>query len=146
MRRSANTTTSNRFKKRVRRTFRLAVAAAAVISIFKLCAYAEEQRRDLIRREQRHSEMITLFFAVSALAGLFAALAAAVAEMRKKNGGYAVDLFDRDEYDIVSPDEESDFEGIMRGELDGKNDDAETNQAPVDEHIPIDDEATVENF
>ena len=90
--------------------------------------------------------MITLFFAVSALAGLFAALAAAVAEMRKKNGGYAVDLFDRDEYDIVSPDEESDFEGIMRGELDGKNDDAETNQAPVDEHIPIDDEATVENF
>ena len=34
----------------------------------------------------------------------------------------------------------------MRGELDGKNDDAETNQAPVDEHIPIDDEATVENF
>ena len=136
MRRSANTTTSNRFKKRVRRTFRLAVAAAAVISIFKLCAYAEEQRRDLIRREQRHSAMITLFFAVSALAGLFAALAAAVAEMRKKNG----------EYDIVSPDEESDFEGIMRGELDGKNDDAETNQAPVDEHIPIDDEATVENF
>ena len=146
MRRSANTTTSNRFKKRVRRTFRLAVAAAAVISIFKLCAYAEEQRRDLIRREQRHSAMITLFFAVSALAGLFAALAAAVAEMRKKNGGYAVDLFDRDEYDIGSPDEESDFEGIMRGELDGKNDDAETNQAPVDEHIPIDDEATVENF
>lgn len=141
MRRSANTTTPNRFKKRVRRTFRLAVAAAAVISIFKLCAYAEEQRR-----EQRHSAMITLFFAVSALAGLFAALAAAVAEMRKKNGGYAVDLFDRDEYDIVSPDEESDFEGIMRGELDGKNDDAETNQAPVDEHIPIDDEATVENF
>ena len=50
MRRSANTTTPNRFKKRVRRTFRLAVAAAAVISIFKLCAYAEEQRRDLIRR------------------------------------------------------------------------------------------------
>lgn len=146
MRRSANTTTPNRFKKRVRRTFRLAVAAAAVISIFKLCAYAEEQRRDLIRREQRHSAMITLFLAVSALAGLFAALAAAVAEMRKKNGGYAVDLFDRDEYDIVSPDEESDFEGIMRGELDGKNDDAETNQAPVDEHIPIDDEATVENF
>ena len=93
-----------------------------------------------------YSAMITLFFAVSALAGLFAALAAAVAEMRKKNGGYAVDLFDRDEYDIVSPDEESDFEGIMRGELDGKNDDAETNQAPVDEHIPIDDEATVENF
>ena len=38
------------------------------------------------------------------------------------------------------------IEGIMRGELDGKNDDAETNQAPVDEHIPIDDEATVENF
>ncbi|MEI3057429.1 MAG: hypothetical protein V8T53_03430 [Eubacteriales bacterium] len=146
MRRSANTTTPNRFKKRVRRTFRLAVAAAAVISIFKLCAYAEEQRRDLIRREQRHSAMINLFFAVLALAGLFAALAAAVAEMRKKNGGYAVDLFDRDEYDIVSPDEESDFEGIMRGELDGKNDDAETNQAPVDEHIPIDDEATVENF
>ncbi len=110
MRRPANTTTPNRFRKRVRRTFRFAVAAAAVISIFKLCAYAEEQRRDLIRREQRHSAMITLFFAVSTLAGLFAALAAAVAEMRKKN------------------------------------DDAETNPAPVDEHIPVDDEATVENF
>ena len=119
MRRSANTTTPNRFKKRVRRTFRLAVAAAAVISIFKLCAYAEEQRRDLIRREQRHSAMITLFFAVSALRDSLRR-PAAVAEMRKKNGGYAVDLFDRDEYDIVSPDEESDFEGIMRGEPDGK--------------------------
>ena len=62
------------------------------------------------------------------------------------NGGYAIDLFDRDEYDIVSPDEEDELESIMHGELDGKNDGSASHGHSVSEHIPVDDEATVENF
>lgn len=137
---------SKRIKRRLRRAFKLSVATAAVISIFKLCAYAEEQRRENMRRERRHSAAVTLMFSVSALAALFAAMASALAEIKKRNGGYAIDLFDRDEYDIVSPDEEDELESIMHGELAGKNDEAPTGARSVGEHVPVDDEATVENF
>ena len=105
MKQQSNAAGSRRIKKQLRRAFRLSVATAAVISIFKLCVYAEEQRRDLLRRERRRSAAITLLFSISALVALFTALASAIAEVKKRNGGYAIDLFDRDEYDIVSPDE-----------------------------------------
>ncbi|MDD6260898.1 MAG: hypothetical protein PUA74_07445 [Clostridiales bacterium] len=146
MKQQSNAAGSRRIKKQLRRAFRLSVATAAVISIFKLCVYAEEQRRDLLRRERRHSAAITLLFSISALVALFTALASAIAEVKKRNGGYAIDLFDRDEYDIVSPDEEDELESIMHGELDGKNDESASHGHSVGEHIPVDDEATVENF
>lgn len=145
MRQPANTANPKRIRKRLRRAFRLSVAAAAVISIFKLCAYAEEQRRDLIRRERRRSASITLLFSITALAALFAAFASALTEIKKKNGGYAIDLFDRDEYDIVSPDEEDELESIMHGELGNDEVDSATSST-VSAHIPVDDEATVENY
>ena len=146
MKQQSNAAGSRRIKKQLRRAFRLSVATAAVISIFKLCVYAEEQRRDLLRRERRRSAAITLLFSISALVALFTALASAIAEVKKRNGGYAIDLFDRDEYDIVSPDEEDELESIMRGELDGKNNESASHGHSVSEHIPVDDEATVENF
>ena len=139
MKQQSNAAGSRRIKKQLRRAFRLSVATAAVISIFKLCVYAEEQRRDLLRRERRRSAAITLLFSISALAS-------AIAEVKKRNGGYAIDLFDRDEYDIVSPDEEDELESIMHVELDGKNDGSASHGHSVSEHIPVDDEATVENF
>ena len=117
-----------------------------MISIFKLCAYAEEQRRDLIRRERRRSASITLLFSITALAVLFAAFASALSELKKKNGGYALALFDRDEYDIVSPDEEDELESIMQGELAATDDAPARNPHSVSAHIPVDDEATVENY
>lgn len=130
----------------MRRAARLTVAAAAVMAIFKLCLYAEEQRRDNRRRERRNSALVTLLLGISTLAGLFAALTSALAELKKKNGGYAIDLFDRDEYDIISPDEEDEFESIMQGELDGTNDDAAEPHASHGERVPVDDEATLDNF
>ena len=146
MNQSANTANPRRIKKRIRRAFRLSVATAAVISIFKLCAYAEEQRRDLIRRERSRSASVTLLFSITALAALFAAFASALSELKKKNCGYAIDLFDRDEYDIASPDEEDELESIMQGELAATDDAPARSAHNVSAHIPVDDEATIENY
>ena len=143
MNQPANTANPRRIKKRLRRAFRLSVATAAVISIFKLCAYAEEQRRDLIRRERSRSASVTLLFSITALAALFAAFASALSELKKKNGGYVID---RDEYDIASPDEEDELESIMQGELAATDDAPARSAHNVSAHIPVDDEATIENY
>lgn len=146
MKNNTQTAPQKRIRRLMRRAFRLSLATAAAVSVFRLSLYAEEQRRDRIRREQRRSTAVTMFLGLTAIGALAAAFASALAELKRKNGGYAIDLFDRDEYDIVSPDEEDELECIMHGELDGKSDDAEDASAHRGEHIPVDDEATVENY
>jgi hypothetical protein len=77
---------------------------------------------------------------------LIAGIAVALRSIRKVRGGYIIDLFDRDEYDVISPEEEDNFEELIRSELRPSGDDDCAAPKLRDDIVPVDEDATEDNY
>lgn len=128
-----------------RKLFKYSFLIGLIVSSAKLLAFIDETRRENRRRERRRSTAITLAACMFTAGSLVAAFFIGIRHLKRRRGGYVVDLFDRDEYDVVEPEEEDEFENIIHGEL-HKTDDTVAPQKLSGIHIPLDDEATEENF
>ena len=70
----------------------------------------------------------------------------ALRSIRKIRGGYIIDLFDRDEYDVISPEEEDNFEELIRSELRPSGDDDCAAPKLRDDIVPVDEDATEDDY
>lgn len=135
-----------KFRRFIYKLLKYSLFACVIVSTAKLISFSNEQRRENLRRERRRSTAIAIIICIFSIGAAFAAGYAALREVRRRRGGYLFDLFDRDEYDVVEPDEEELFEDIIRGELNGHDEDGNTSAVLCSERIPLDEEDTSENY
>ena len=130
-----------KFRRIARRVFKYSLLLALIVSGAKLFEFIDEQRRVTAKREKRRSVLLSVFAVIATVAATVGAAWAGLRELRRRRGGYLFDLFDRDNYEVVSPDEEDKYSDIINGEL-NREDEAVTCRRIRAEHIPLDDETT----
>ena len=134
-----------KFRRIARRVFKYSLLLALIVSGAKLFEFIDEQRRVTAKREKRRSVLLSVFAVIATVAATVGAAWAGLRELRRRRGGYLFDLFDRDNYEVVSPDEEDKYSDIINGEL-NREDEAVTCRRIRAEHIPLDDETTAEDL
>lgn len=134
-----------KFYRFARRFFKYSLFLAIIVSTAKLLEFIDDQRRENKRRERRRHIALSVLACLATVAGTVTAAWAALREIRRRRGGYLFDLFDRDNYDVVSPDEEDKYSDIIKGEL-NREDDGASNRKIHTARIPLDDETTAEDF
>ena len=96
--------------------------------------------------ESNTNLLVAICFLLVGVGTLVAGVLVALRSIRKVRGGYIIDLFDRDEYDVISPEEEDNFEVLIRGELRSNDDDDCAAPKLLDDSIPVDEDATEEDY
>lgn len=134
-----------KFLRVMRRLFRVFLFLAAVVSSSSLLTIMHDREREKAIREKRYHLISTVLVCITTTAVSVAAFCVSIAAIRRRRGGYLFDLFDRDEYDLVSPDEEDEYSDIINGEL-NPDDEGITVRRMNRVHIPLDDETTEENI
>ena len=121
----------------------LGAIVAACKVIFSKRGKKENKNPDA---ENSRNTLAILCIVLVALAALITGIVLALRYIRKVRGGYLIDLFDRDEYDVISPEEEDNFEDLIRGELRPSGDDDYAVPNLRYDVVPLDDEATEDNY
>ena len=134
------------FARFIRKFFVYSAIAGVIVTSVKCLEFFEEQKRERIRRERRDSLLSSACIALIAIGAFATGLCVAIRNVKKTHGGYLVDLFDRDEYDVVSPEEEDSFEDLVRSELRHSDDDDVATPRLHKDTIPVDDEASEEDY
>lgn len=89
--------------------------------------------------------VLIIFAIIGAICAIAALGTVIVRYIKKKRNGYLFNFFDRDSYDIVSPEEEEKFDCIIRYELCDSDDDAPLER--IAHHaIPVDEDETEESY
>ncbi|MCQ2353824.1 MAG: hypothetical protein MJ102_01825 [Clostridia bacterium] len=134
-----------KFRRFTHRLFKRSLLLCAIISTAAVLSSITAQRREKILAERRRKSALTVVLCIFSTCIALGAAYAALHEIKHRRGGYLFDLFDRDEYDVVEPDEEERFEDIIRGELNGDDEDF-SGSVICPENIPLDEEVTAENY
>ena len=135
-----------KFRRFMYRLLKFSLFGCAIASTAGLFSFLVERRNDKIRSERRRGTLIAVLICVLSTAAAAGGLFAAIHEIRKRRGGYLFDFFDRDEYDVVEPDEEDGLVDMIRGELNGNEGEGSDSEVIRPADIPLDDEDTADNY
>ncbi|MBR3964542.1 MAG: hypothetical protein IKJ80_03960 [Clostridia bacterium] len=115
------------------------VAAGKVI-------FGKESHTDDKKGEDSTSLLVAICVLLVGVGTLVGGVLFALRSIRKVRGGYIIDLFDRDEYDVISPEEEDNFEVLIRGELRPSGDDDCAAPKLSDDIVPVDEDTNEDNY
>ena len=116
-----------------------------VITCYNLTSHILDLRAEKIKHEKTKRTAFVTLSVLLWISGLILALAGLVNYIKHLKKGYLLDLFDTEAYDVIDPDEEFPAESIIKSELCGTYEAADHEQL-VSKHIPLDDEASEEDY
>ena len=136
---------SKKIKRFFKKAFNLLAICGSVISTVKLIDFINAQKIENEKSKRRQTATIALIAVFGGILLLACGAYFFVTYVKSRRSGYFFDFFDRDSYDIIDPDEEDQYESIIRGELSRHEDSAPTERINV-HSIPLDDEETEDSF
>ena len=135
-----------KFRRFFYKFLKFSLFGCAIASTVGLYSFLVERRNEKIRSERRRGTLIAVLICVLSTAAAVGGAFAAIHEIRKRRGGYLFDFFDRDEYDVVEPDEEDGLVDMIRGELNGNEGEVADSDVIRPADIPLDEEETADNY
>lgn len=128
----------------------LTACTAFVGAIIAACKVIFSKRKDKDTQsssdENNTNTLVAICVLLVGVGTLIAGIAVALRSIRRVRGGYIIDLFDREDYDVISPEEEDNFEELIRSELRPSGDDDCAAPKLRDDIVPIDEDATEDNY
>lgn len=119
----------------------------AIIAAGKVIFSKRKEKKEQIEDDESSTNtLVAVCVLLVGVGTLVAGIVVAVRSIRKIRGGYIIDLFDRDEYDVISPEEEDNFEELIRSELRPSGDDDCAAPKLRDDIVPIDEDATEDDY
>ena len=140
-----NTKKSMKFRRFIYRLGKYSMFVFTVITCHNITRHILELRAEKIRREKNKKTAIVVLSVFLWFVGIVFAVAGIMKYIKHLKKGYLLDLFDTEAYDVIDPEEEFPAESIIKSELCGTDDSAEHEQL-VSNHIPLDEEATEEDY
>lgn len=134
-----------KFRRFIYRLGKYSMFIFTVITCYNLTSHILELRAEKIKREKNKRIAVVIVSVLLWLAGSILALAGLVKYIKHLKKGYLLDLFDTEDYDVIAPEEEFPAESIIRSELCGADDSVEHEQL-LTNHIPLDEEASEEDY
>ncbi len=134
-------------KERIKNLVKTFAHLTAVFCFFmtaiELLEHLGERRRERYRRERAKQLLVILGWITVAVAASTVAVCLLIRQLKKRADGYLWDIFDREDYDVISPEEEGEFESTIKQTLSKDDEDAPT--VRIDE-IPLDEETTEADY
>lgn len=140
-----NSKKSMKFRRFIYRLGKYSMFVFTVITCYNITTHILELRAEKLRREKNKKTAIVVLSVIMWLMGSVLAIAGVMKYIKHLKKGYLLDLFDTEAYDVIDPEEEFPAESIIRSELCGTDDSGEHEQL-VSNHIPLDEEATEEDY
>jgi len=116
-----------------------------VITCYNLTTHILELRAERIKKEKHKHIALVALSVIAWLIGIILSIGVLIKYIKHLRKGYLLDLFDSDAYDVIEPDEEFPTESIIKSELSGSDDAAEHEELFVN-HIPLDEEASEDDY
>ncbi len=123
----------------------LATVIVSAISLIKLLDIYRDHLEEKIKREKRNKALIIILVTAGIIAAIGTGFALAVNYIKKKQNGYLFNFFDRNSYDVVSPEEEESLNILMQSQL-FPDSEIVTIERLAPSSIPLDEEETEENY
>lgn len=136
-------------KKSFGKIFLAVTACAAFIgAIAAACKviFGRESRDDDKSSDDGTNLLVAICVLLVGIGTLVGGVLFALRSIRRVRGGYIIDLFDREDYDVISPEEEDNFEELIRSELRPSGDDDCAAPKLRDDIVPVDEDATEDNY
>jgi len=117
----------------------------SIITCYNLTTHILEIRAEKLRSKNRKRLLAIISFVLLWVSAIIIALLSVIKYIKHLKKGYLFDLFDRDTYDVIDPDEESPAESIIKSEL-SNTDETSAPEKLIINHIPLDEEATEDDY
>lgn len=117
----------------------------SIITCYNLTTHILEIRAEKHRNKNRKRIFIIFAFILLWITGIILALISVIKYIKHLKKGYLLDLFDRDTYDVIDPEEEVPAESIIKSEL-STTDETSAPEILIINHIPLDEEASEDDY
>ncbi len=134
-----------KFRRFIYRLSKYCMFALTAITCFNLTSHIIDLRSEKLKREKRNRIAVTVLSVSLWFIALVAAVACLIKYVKHFRKGYLLDLFDTEAYDVIDPEEEFPAESIIKSELCGIDDAVEHEQL-ISKHIPLDEDASEEDY
>ena len=134
-----------KFRRVLYRLGKYSMFVITVITCYNLTAHLFELRAERIKKEKNKHTAIIVLSVLAWFSSIILAIAALLKYIKHLRKGYLLDLFDTEAYDVIEPDEEVPAESMIRSELCG-NDEVAEHEKLKSNHIPLDEEASEEDY
>ena len=134
-----------KFRRFIYRLGKYSMFVFTVITCYNLTNHIFELRTEKLKREKNNRIAIIIFSILIWFTGFILAFACIIKYIKHLKKGYLLDLFDTEAYDVIEPEEEFPAETIIKSELCG-NDDSAEHERLMSKHIPLDEEASEEDY